>query len=492
MKEGIKNYLKENKLEVVSVLLITFIALMFRLAGLYNNDFFWIDEAFSYQFSSPDTLKEVFSQMFNNDSNMPLFYILYHFWIKFFGSNLFVLGLFPLIFGIIQIPLIFYIAKDLFDKKTAYISTILMTFSAFHIYYSIEMRMYSMLSLFALLSTYFLIKMLQNFSLKNKILFLCFTIFAFYTSNIAMLFVFIQFISALFYVLFKKKENLINFFKIYFILFILAIPGISYLFYKLFLSKASAISIADFVPFKLVYLPTLLEEFFGSYLVVYKDSSALPPLVMPQLSILNFIWYYFPILCGLFLIFLSLFYKNNKVNFLFFISSIVLLLIFVTSAMHLIPYWSRYTFLVYPLIILCFSFVASKIGKYKKFMAVILIFWQICNLYYLFNPILGIYAQRQSENLYEFSKKIRTTDYILDFGYFENYNHYLNLKANIFTLAPTVAYFNNEVLGQKNENIYAYIKSGKIAPFFYNVLNDVLKNAKKGDSIFLFTYNNYM
>lgn len=57
-------------------------------------------------------------------------------------------------FGIISIPLIYLLGTSLFNKKIGLISALLLAFSPFHLYYSQEMRPYSLFSFLSLLAIY--------------------------------------------------------------------------------------------------------------------------------------------------------------------------------------------------------------------------------------------------------------------------------------------------------------------------------------------------
>ncbi len=151
-----------------------------RLYGLgkYN---LWYDEVFS-----------LFEVMFNFNriigyhfwTTPPLFKFLLYFW-KFLGKSEFILRLLPALFGIFSVLIIYQVGKTLFDKRTGLISALLLSISPFHIYYSQELRAYTLVVFLALLSSYYLHSLLKKNQLLSWICFVIFTTLCLYSNNIA-------------------------------------------------------------------------------------------------------------------------------------------------------------------------------------------------------------------------------------------------------------------------------------------------------------------
>lgn len=74
----------------------------------------------------------------------------------------FMLRLSSVIAGIISVLLIYYLGKILFSRKVGLISAFILAISPFHIYYSQEFRMYSFISLFTILTVFFLKRFTQS------------------------------------------------------------------------------------------------------------------------------------------------------------------------------------------------------------------------------------------------------------------------------------------------------------------------------------------
>lgn len=111
----------------------------------------------------------------------PLYIILAHFWIKFFGTEEVATRSLSAIFGVASIPIIYLIGKELFNRKVGLIGAFLMAISQFQIYYSQEFRYYSLFVLTTLLSFYFFIIALRRRNIGSFTLYVLFSVLLFYT-----------------------------------------------------------------------------------------------------------------------------------------------------------------------------------------------------------------------------------------------------------------------------------------------------------------------
>ncbi|MGZ4847178.1 MAG: glycosyltransferase family 39 protein [Halobacteriota archaeon] len=58
--------------------------------------------------------------------------------------------------GVLAIPMIYAVGRQLFNEETGLVAAFILALSSFNIYYSQEVRMYSLIVLLALTSVYFL------------------------------------------------------------------------------------------------------------------------------------------------------------------------------------------------------------------------------------------------------------------------------------------------------------------------------------------------
>lgn len=138
----------KNKTKIILLLAL---ALVLRLINL--NQSFWLDEGAQVLMSQKSLTFIWFGR--GADFQPPLFYFLIHFWLKLGRSEIF-LRLPSVFFGITTIYLVYLLAKRLFDEKVGLLSALFLAFAPYHIYYSQEVRMYSLLAFLGTLSTYFL------------------------------------------------------------------------------------------------------------------------------------------------------------------------------------------------------------------------------------------------------------------------------------------------------------------------------------------------
>src|ERR1700737_4349856 len=79
-----------------------------------------------------------------------------------FGSSEgFVRGL-SVLFSVATVPVIFFLAARLFDRRAALLAALLLAINAFHIRYAQEARSYAMLVFFAVLATWLFARNLQE------------------------------------------------------------------------------------------------------------------------------------------------------------------------------------------------------------------------------------------------------------------------------------------------------------------------------------------
>ncbi|MBX4209603.1 glycosyltransferase family 39 protein [Candidatus Parcubacteria bacterium] len=93
------------------------------------------------------------------DVHVPLYFVGLHYWETLFGTGEVALRLFSLIFFLLSIPAIFYLSKEAYSPRVAYIAALITAVSPFLNWYGSEARMYSMMFLFTVLSHLFFIRL---------------------------------------------------------------------------------------------------------------------------------------------------------------------------------------------------------------------------------------------------------------------------------------------------------------------------------------------
>lgn len=157
---------------------LTLLGLFLRLSTVTSRGL-WLDEISQVgQFDSSvwDTIR---SQM--GGTHPPFYHILMHFWTGAFGVSEAALRMLPLIIGVLSIPVAYWAASVLYSRRVGLYAAFVLALSPFHIWYSQEARMYSMLMFFALLSTGSLVLALKRNTPVNWAVYGTFTLMGLFT-----------------------------------------------------------------------------------------------------------------------------------------------------------------------------------------------------------------------------------------------------------------------------------------------------------------------
>jgi len=187
-------YFKKQPLFIIFVL-----AFLVRLIALDQS--FWLDEAISANVIKNYSFRNIVTQFSPSDFHPPFFYLILKTWSFVFGTSPIGLRLFSVTASLLTGLYVYEIAKLLFNKKTAFLATIFLLFNPLFVYYSQELRMYALVSLFLSASTYYFFKIQKSPNLKTLFLFNLFiflSILTFYGS--------IFYIASLFLLLLIQKQ----------------------------------------------------------------------------------------------------------------------------------------------------------------------------------------------------------------------------------------------------------------------------------------------
>ncbi len=162
------------------LLLIVVLSAVLRIYDL-SGESYWHDEIIMLRVARGDLGSILLG------GRPPLFVILAHFWIALFGTSEAATRMLPALLGTISIPLIYCVGKALFDEKIGLVSALLMAVSQYQIYYSQDLRYYSLFVLLTLLSFYFYINALGKRRLLYFLLYSLSTVLLYYTHDFGLL-----------------------------------------------------------------------------------------------------------------------------------------------------------------------------------------------------------------------------------------------------------------------------------------------------------------
>ena len=146
--------------EIFLLLLCVLVGLALRFYD-FDKKSFWIDEIHTFN-DSRDGIKNQLKYYEENPTYLhpPLFFILTHLLYPFSNPER-DLRIIPLIFGVLSIPM-FYLLSRQFSRKIALPCTLALTCMTYHIYFSQDGRMYSLVMFVGMAALYFFMKHLET------------------------------------------------------------------------------------------------------------------------------------------------------------------------------------------------------------------------------------------------------------------------------------------------------------------------------------------
>jgi mannosyltransferase len=123
---------------------------------------FWFDECFSVEVARIGW-RNFLRLLWWREANMSLYYLLLRAWLHFGQGPFFVRSL-SVVISAATLPAIYWVAKQLFDRRVALIATALLAVNAYSVRFAQEARSYALFMLLATLSSGFLIAWLREVS----------------------------------------------------------------------------------------------------------------------------------------------------------------------------------------------------------------------------------------------------------------------------------------------------------------------------------------
>jgi hypothetical protein len=173
--------------EILILLLCVFIGFALRFYT-FDQKSLWIDEVHTFNDSRDDFKGQInFYKQNPTYLHPPLFFVLTHLFYPFTKPER-DLRMIPLIFGILSIPMIYFLSRQ-FSINIAIPCTVSLTFMTYHIYLSQNGRPYSLIMLIGMAGLYFFVRHLQTLKTRYLIPAALFFATLFYTSYSSILFI---------------------------------------------------------------------------------------------------------------------------------------------------------------------------------------------------------------------------------------------------------------------------------------------------------------
>jgi 4-amino-4-deoxy-L-arabinose transferase-like glycosyltransferase len=171
---------KTRQKEIFILILCLFVGFALRFYT-FDKKSLWIDEIYTFNDSRDDLKGQVkFYEKNPTFLHPPLFFILTHQFYPFTKPER-DLRIIPLIFGVLSIPMIYFLAKQ-FSASIAVPCTLSLTFMTYHISLSQDGRSYSLLMFLGMAGIYFFIKYLRTSKKGYLLLVALFFAILFHTS----------------------------------------------------------------------------------------------------------------------------------------------------------------------------------------------------------------------------------------------------------------------------------------------------------------------
>lgn len=373
----------KNKKSHIIIFTITLIALCVRLLNIDKPFGLWYDEMLTYIFSSKSFPLGIIHSLLREDFHMPLYYLFVNRWMYFLGSSDIALRLSSVFWGTLTIPALFCLGKTYKSEKLGYLLAIVGCLSPIMIYYSQEVRFYSMLMCFSTLSLIYFLKLLDAPNKKNYTLFGIINLVILYIYTLGIIFVAIETLVLFIHNYLHKEEKFCENFKkfIYYnaLFLVLAIPYLFLLISNIILSKQTIL-----LPFSWGQTSSsvsifLLNDWFSPFIAGQygQDPSVYGNFIkhnqVNELLCVTITSFFF--LAGLLLSFKN---KTKKYYYLLAILSAFLLAELVLNISGSFVLITRYTLIILPVLLLLsidgLMIIKNKIIKYGLIGIILLIF----------------------------------------------------------------------------------------------------------------------
>lgn len=354
---------------MIALFFITVLSILLRCIGIVKPDGLWNDEYVSWQIAST-SFNDGFIQAMLAQCHMPLYYLYLKMCMAIGGSSDTFLRITSLVPGILSVIVMYYVGLQN-NKKTGVVAALITAISSFLIYYSQEVRLYSLLFLFSALALLYFLKYIKNRSWVNLFGLLLFDFIIMFTHTIGFVFVFFELL-VLSVLMFKEaKRQIVYFWSIGLILFLVLLPNIYHILTVKTFSQWWGV-------FSLSKLGFLFTDYFSPVLTNLVNA---PDKLFYSKS-LGFLFFAFvPTLIALSCIIRAM-YKNKQNILLFLLCVGVVAVMSAAALMGKLVFITKYSIEIYPILIFLMAFGVSAFDK--KFIGNILIsLFCIINLFYV-------------------------------------------------------------------------------------------------------------
>lgn len=148
---------------------LSVVALALRLHRLGGHDL-WLDEAISLHHATTRSISFLLFELPLLDPHPPLYFVVLNYWVGFAGTTTeSALRLPSVVFGVAAVPLLFVFVRELYDRRVALLSATILALAPFHVAYSQEARMYTLLTLLTVASMLLFVRLQREFDARTLV-----------------------------------------------------------------------------------------------------------------------------------------------------------------------------------------------------------------------------------------------------------------------------------------------------------------------------------
>ena len=362
-----------KKMNTLGIALIIIFGTLLRLIMIDKPEGLWNDEYVSYMISAKPMF-DGFLQGIKSQCHMPFYYIYLKITMLLFGQSDVVLRLSSVFTGVLSIIVMYFAGLEK-DKRTGIYCAAFISICSFLIYYSQEVRLYSLLFLFSALTLLFSFRLVKKTDLKNLIFFIISNFLILFTHTIGFVFVFLILIYMSFKLFNSHKNIIIKMWAAIAVLMLLITPQlIGILFRQTFSQWWGNFSFAA--------IGFLITDYFSP---VITNFTGAPPNFFYNFKSGFIIFALTPALIAMIFFIRAMFEKQNRELF-YFISAFIFVLVIAAQSGKLV-FVTKYSMEIYPVLIyLVCAGVSDTSNRILRNTGIII--FCILNLFFLtFSPL---------------------------------------------------------------------------------------------------------
>lgn len=388
------------------------------------SDGLWNDEYVSWSIAAVPFGKHfVDSILFQ--CHMPFYYLYLKFFIHFFGNTDLMLRLTSVLPGVMSIVSMYFVGKEYKDEANGLLCAVITALSSFLIYFSQEVRFYSLLFFFSSIVLLFTLRLCKGQKKSDIIALAVSSFLVIATHTLGFIFIFLDLVFIGYFLSREEKHKKICF-TIVGILFLIIIINLPLIYKVSFFHPYSQ----WWSSFNLPKIGFLITDYFSPILT---NIVSAPDRFFYNPSLEFVVFAILPSVIAIIGIIKALLTKNKEIIGLFYIALSFIGMSIILAVTGKVLFISKYMIEIYPILILLLSFGLLQFqGKWRNF----LIFtFCLLNLYYvIYNPNSAP-KMRRSEGHKIVAELIKNSqlnkgDFILlDYYPKERFKKYFNFDA---------------------------------------------------------------